>query len=210
MEYERLRMAVFASGGGTNFQAIIDAVEAGTIPAEIVLCVSNKREAGALARAQKHRIPSLILSPSDYPDEEMYCTKLFSALNDHEVNFIVLAGYMRMIPAKIVRRFRGRMLNIHPALLPAFGGKGMYGKYVHEAVLEYGVKWTGVTVHLVDELYDHGPVVLQEPVPVLENDTPDSLAERVLKTEHKLYSEAVRLFAENRVRLEGRKVIIKN
>ena len=203
-----MRLAVFASGGGTNFQALIDAVENGTLPARLVLCLSNKPNAGALDRARRHGIPTAVLTPDAFDDEPAYVKALLHTLADHRVAFIALAGYMRKVPPEVVGAFRHRMTNIHPALLPAFGGKGMYGRRVHEAVLAYGVRWTGATVHLVDEDYDTGPIVLQEPVPVHQDDTPDALAARVLETEHRLYPEALRLFAEGRVTVEGRRVLI--
>ena len=204
-----LRLAVFASGGGTNFQAILDAVERGTLPLTVALCLSNTPKAGALMRARRHGVSTAILDPCDFETEAAYVAKLMAVLDEHGVNFIVLAGYMRKIPAAVVEAFRGRMLNIHPALLPSFGGKGLYGRRVHEAVLAYGARWTGVTVHLVDEEYDTGPIVLQEPVPVLADDTPETLAERVLRIEHRLYPQALRLFAEGRVSVEGRIVRIE-
>ena len=204
-----MRLAVFASGGGTNFQAILDAVENGTLPLTVALCLSNTPKAGALARAERHDVPTAVLDPRDFETETPYAEALMQVLGEHEVNFIALAGYLRKIPAAVVSAFRGRMVNIHPALLPAFGGKGLYGRRVHEAVLAYGVRWTGATVHLVDEEYDTGPIVLQEPAPVMPGDTPDSLAARVLRVEHRLYPQALRLFAEGRVRIEGRIVRIE-
>ncbi len=199
-----LRMAVFASGGGSNFQAMLDAMGDGTLTAEPVLCVSDRAAAGALDRARQHDVPTAVLDPSA-PDHE---AALLDVLDAHDADFIALAGYLRKIPSGVVDRFRQRMTNIHPALLPAFGGQGMYGLNVHRAVVAYGARWSGATVHLVDETYDTGPIVLQEPVPVYPNDTPEALAERVLAVEHRLYPEALRLFAEGRVRCEGRSVFI--
>lgn len=201
-----LRLAVFASGGGSNFKAILDAVANETLPATVVLLVSNKPGAGALAHARSYGVPTAVLDPSAFTSDEAYTEALQDALDAHCVTFIALAGYLRRIPSAVVRAYRGRMLNIHPALLPAFGGQGMYGRRVHEAVLASGVRWTGVTVHLVDEDYDTGPIVLQQPVPVQPGDTPDTLAARVLVEEHRLYPEALRLFAEDRVTVEGRRV----
>lgn len=204
-----MRLAVFASGGGTNFQAILDAIEEGTLPAQAVLCLSDRPGAFALERARRHDVPTAVLPPADYATSEAFARAMSSTLEAHRVNFIALAGYLKKIPPSVVRAFHERMLNIHPALLPAFGGKGMYGMRVHRAVLEYGVKWTGVTVHLVEEKYDTGPVVLQEPIPVKPDDTPETLTERVLKVEHRLYPEALRLFAEDRVEIDGRRVRIR-
>lgn len=201
-------LGVFASGGGTNFQAILDAIDRGELTARVGLCVSNNEQAGALERATRHDVPTVTLNPTAFDDPDRYVQALTRALDEYGVNFVALAGYLRKIPSLVVEAFRGRMLNVHPALLPAFGGKGMYGMRVHEAVLDYGVRWTGVTVHLVDEKYDTGPVVLQQPVPVKQDDTPETLAARVLEVEHELYPEALRLFAEGRIRLAGRKVWI--
>jgi len=201
-----MRLAVFASGGGTNFQAILEAIEQGTLPAEPVCCVSDRPDAGALERAERHDVPASVVRPEKYDSPAAFGDALHEVLDRHDASFVALAGYLRKIPADVVARFRGRMTNIHPALLPAFGGKGMYGMNVHEAVIDYGVHWSGATVHLVDEEYDHGPIVLQEPVPVYSDDTPGALADRIRPVEHRLYPEALRLFAEDRVRFSGRSV----
>lgn len=198
------RIAVFASGGGSNFQSIIDAAEDGWIPADVALCVSDRASAGALERASVAGIPSAVIEPGD--DAERFADALLDLLRDHDISFVALAGYLRKIPPRVVEAFRGRMVNIHPSLLPAFGGHGMYGMHVHQAVVDYGVRWTGVTVHLVDEAYDHGPVVLQEPVPVFAGDRPEDVAARVLNVEHRLYPTALRLFASGRVHVDGRTV----
>ena len=203
-----MKLAVFASGGGTNFQAILDAIERRALPAEVVLCLTNTKEAGALQRANENNVPWAVMAPSRFQTEEEYAQDILDLLDEHSVDFIALAGYLKKIPSTIVHTFHHRMLNIHPALLPAFGGKGLYGMRVHQAVLDYGVRWTGATVHLVDEDYDTGPVVLQTPVPVYPEDTPQKLADRVLKVEHQIFPEAIRLFAQNRVEVEGRTVRI--
>ena len=203
-----MRLALFASGGGTNVQAILDAIEDDRLPAEAVCCISNTGEAGALDRARRHNIPTAVIPPGSYETPAAFGEAILETLSAHDATFVALAGYMVKIPPNVVEAYRGRMTNVHPALLPAFGGQGMYGMNVHEAVLEYGVHWTGVTVHLVDEEYDHGPIVLQEPVPVRAEDTPSELAERVKAVEHELYPEALRLFATDRVRFEGRTAII--
>jgi len=199
-----MRLAVFASGGGTNFQALLDAIDRGTLPAKPVCCVSNTPNAGALDRAKRSDVPTAVVPPSEYDDPASFGNALLDVLGHHDVSFVALAGYMIKVPRNVVDAYRGRMTNVHPALLPAFGGQGMYGMNVHEAVIEYGAHWSGVTVHLVDEEYDHGPVVLQEPVPVYPDDTPQTLADRVKEVEHRLYPEALRLFAQGRVRIEGR------
>lgn len=204
-----LRLAVFASGGGSNFQAILDNVAADTLPLTPVLCVSNTPKARALARAERHGIATLVLNPNDFTEEAIYAQTLLKELAAHSVTFVALAGYLRKIPASVVSAFRNRMVNIHPSLLPAFGGKGLYGKRVHESVLRAGVRASGATVHVVSEEYDTGPIVLQETVPVCDGDTPEMLAARVLEVEHRLYPKALRLFAEGRVTIEGQRVRIK-
>lgn len=204
-----LKLAVFASGRGSNFQSILDAVDRGELRLDVVLCLSDRENVGALERAERHGVATAVIHPKSYDSESDFAAAMIDVLEQHEVNFIALAGYMKKIPAAIIRAYSGRMVNIHPALLPAFGGHGMYGRRVHEAVIEYGVHWTGATVHVVEEEYDTGPVVLQEPVPVLPNDTADDVAARVLELEHRLYPAALRLFADGRIRFEGRRAIIE-
>ncbi|MFV1981872.1 MAG: phosphoribosylglycinamide formyltransferase, partial [Rhodothermia bacterium] len=203
---DQLRLAIFASGSGSNMQAIVDAAEAGDLDITVGAVVSNKPDAGVLDRARAHDIPTIVMDPRAYPDTSQYVSELLTKLEECRINFVALAGYLKIIPPEIVARFRGRILNIHPALLPAFGGKGYYGRRVHAAVLEHGVQWTGVTVHLVDEEYDTGPIVLQKPVRVDPDDTPESLAARVLKTEHEIYPAALKMFTEGRARIDGRRV----
>lgn len=204
----RLKPAVFASGRGSNFEAILYAVDRGELDVDIVLCLSDRSSARALDRAKERGIPTVVLHPADYGDEDEYAAAMHDVLERHGANFIALAGYMKKIPTSIIRSYGGRIVNIHPALLPAFGGKGMYGRRVHEAVVAYGVHWTGATVHIVDEEYDTGPIVLQEPVRVMPHDTPEDVAERVLEVEHRIYPTALRLFAQDRIRIEGRRVRI--
>ncbi|MCG8606067.1 phosphoribosylglycinamide formyltransferase [bacterium] len=204
-----LKVAVFASGRGSNLHALIAASKNGRLDAEIVLVFSDREDAGALAIAKKEGISAKHLSPKDFNSTEDFDNALIDALHRFEVKFIALAGYLRMISPKIIRAYTGRILNIHPALLPSFGGKGMYGHRVHQAVLDYGCKVSGVTVHLVEEGYDTGPPVLQRCVPVLNDDTAEALASRVLEVEHQIYPEALQLFAQRRVEIQGRKVIIE-
>jgi len=203
-----MKLAIFASGRGSNFQAILHAIATQRLRAQVVLCVSNRADAGALQVAQAAQIPAAVIEEKTFANSSEYASALLAQLAKHDVHFIVLAGFMRKIPVEVVRQFRHRIVNIHPALLPSFGGKGLYGHRVHEAVLEYGCKVSGATVHFVDEEYDTGPPILQRCVPVLENDTPATLAGRVLEIEHQIYPEALQLFAEERVRVEGRKVRI--
>ncbi|MBD3243419.1 MAG: phosphoribosylglycinamide formyltransferase [Chitinivibrionales bacterium] len=200
------RCAVFASGGGSNFQALIDRREAGDLHVELALLVGNNSKAGAFERARTHGIASVHLPPTRFDDPAEYADRLMSTLEEHRIDMIALAGYMKKLPDVTIETFRNRILNVHPALLPAFGGQGMYGRYVHEAVLESGVKVTGVTVHFVDEHYDHGPIILQEPVRVLDNDTPASLAQRVLEAEHAFYWRAVEAVGCDALRVDGNRV----
>ena len=188
-----MRLAVFASGGGSNLQAILDCGDF-----NIVLVVSNTPRAGALERARRAGVDTAVLDPAGYCGEAAYVAALIAALDDRDVDAIALAGYLRKIPAAVVAAYRGSMVNIHPALLPAFGGKGLYGRRVHEAVIKAGVRESGATVHFVDEEYDTGPILLQDSVPVYPDDTPDSLAGRVLALEHALYPRALRLLQDLR------------
>ena len=200
-----MRIAVFASGGGSNFQAILDASRSGELQADVVLCVASRPEAGVISRAERNDIPVHVLGGSIQQE----LGNLIEVLAAHEVDFIALAGFMKMIPLDLIRAFPNRIVNIHPALLPAFGGKGMYGSHVHVAVIKSGVTESGASVHLVDEHYDTGPVVLQETVPVLKNDTPEALASRVLEIEHQLYPKALNLFAKGHVHVHGRTISIQ-
>lgn len=196
-----MRLAVFASGGGSNLQALLEASNTGNV----VLVISDRHSAGALQRAVDHGIAVAVISPREHPD---FGQTLLDTLTEHEVQAIALAGYLKHIPDAVVQAFRNRILNIHPSLLPAFGGKGLYGQHVHQAVLDYGAKVTGVTVHFVDETYDTGPIILQKAVPVFPDDTAESLAKRVLAVEHRIYPEAVQLLVADRLRVEGRHVTI--
>jgi phosphoribosylglycinamide formyltransferase 1 len=204
-----LQLGVFASGKGSNFSAILKAMDDGFLNADVRILVSNNPDAGALETAGNRGIPAEAVSSHDYGSRSMFVERLTGLLNVHGVDFVALAGYMKKIPAEVVAAFPGRILNIHPALLPSFGGKGMYGRHVHEAVLAHGCKVTGATVHLVDERYDCGPIVLQQCEPVLDDDTPETLAARVLEVEHSLYPRALALFADGRVRIDGRRVFIR-
>jgi phosphoribosylglycinamide formyltransferase-1 len=193
-----MNIGVFASGRGSNFQAILNAIEQGILPARVTVLLSNKSDAGAFEIANAYSIPTVHLSQKQFTDEALYAAAMLQVLRRHNVEFVALAGYLKKIPTIIVREFRHRILNIHPALLPSFGGQGMYGHHVHEAVLASGVKLSGATVHLVDEEYDRGPIVLQKTVVVDEHDTPETLAAKVLKVEHEIYPLALKAFAESR------------
>lgn len=195
-----LRLAVLGSGRGSNFQAILNAIERGVIPdTRVALVISNNSDAGILSLARTSGIPALHLSQKHFPTEGAFAEAMLDALGTHDINLVVLAGYMKRVPARVVAAYRGKILNIHPALLPKYGGKGMYGHHVHEAVIASGDKRSGATVHIVDEEYDRGPIVLQREVDVLPGDTPETLSGRVLAVEHELYPDAIRLFASRMV-----------
>lgn len=198
-----MRLAVFASGEGSNFGALIRAARRQELGATLALLVTDREEAGAISRAQDAGIPHVMLLPRP---AETFGERLLATLKRFQIEGIVLAGYLRHIPAEVIHAFPNRILNIHPSLLPAFGGHGFYGMRVHKAVLAYGCKISGATVHLVDEHFDTGPVVLQDAVPVLDSDTPETLAARVLSLEHELLPAAVRLLASGQLRVEGRRV----
>jgi phosphoribosylglycinamide formyltransferase-1 len=179
-----MRIAVAISGRGSNLEALLRALRPGA-PATVVLVISDRAEAAGLAHARSHGIPRLVLpNPAE-------AGAWLDALREHDVDLLVLAGYLKLVPAPVVAAYRGRIINTHPSLLPAFGGKGMYGERVHKAVLASGARETGVTIHLVDEAYDRGPVLAQSRVPVLSNDTAERLAARVLEAEHQLLPAAV-------------------
>ena len=178
------RVAVCVSGGGSNLQALLDALQ-GEAPARVVLVLSNRPDAGGLERARRAGVPAEVLAdPADTTD-------WITRLGRRDVDLVVLAGYLKLVPPGVIAKYRGRMINIHPALLPAFGGPGMYGRRVHEAVLRSGATESGVTVHLVDEEFDRGEILAQRRVPVLAGDTPDALAARVLEVEHRLLPAVV-------------------
>lgn len=203
-----MNITVFASGRGSNFQAILNAIETGFIPARINLLLSNKSDAGALDIARAKNIPTKHLSQKMFETEEKFAQSMLDVLSEYKTELIALAGYLKKIPDQVIDRYRNKIVNIHPALLPSFGGAGMYGHHVHEAVIASGVKISGATVHLVDENYDCGPILMQKTVDVNYNDTPDSIAVKVLKIEHKIFPLAIKAFAEGRVKIEGRKVWI--
>jgi len=205
-KFENLNLCVLASGRGSDLKSIIRSQKSGKIKSKVAIVISNNSNSGALNIAKTYQIPSFHLSQKMFDSETDYVSRFLELLRSHDIDLIILAGYMKLLPVEIVRQYRNRILNIHPALIPSFCGKGFYGMHVHEAVLNYGVKVTGVTVHLVDEEYDNGPIVLQKTVKVKDDDTPESLRERVLKLEHKIYPEAIKLFESKKFNIEGRKV----
>lgn len=207
-----LRIAVMVSGGGTNLQAIIDGVKDGTITnTEIVGVISNNRNAYALKRAEENGIPSLCVSPKDYETREIFNEKLLEAVDGLQPDLIVLAGFLVVIPPAMIQKYRNRMINIHPSLIPSFCGKGYYGLKVHEAALERGVKVVGATVHFVDEGTDTGPIILQKAVEVEQGDTPEVLQRRVMEqAEWKILPRAIDLIANGKVKVEGHHVTIES
>ncbi len=195
----KLKLGFLASHNGSNMQAIIDAIKQGRLDAEARVVISNNSQAFALERARREGIPCYHISSKHYPNEEDLDQAIVDTLIKYEVDTVVLAGYMKKVGSRVLNHFKNRVLNIHPALLPKFGGKGMYGMNVHKAVLEAGEKFSGCTVHLVDEIYDHGRILGQAVVPVEPNDTVESLAQRVLEQEHKLYPEILQKIARGEI-----------
>lgn len=198
-----LKIAVLVSGSGSNFQAIVDHIEAGKIPARIALVVSNKPDAYALKRAEKHGIPTVVHENKGFANRREYDAALVDLLKQHDVSLVILAGFMRILSDVMINAFPHSIMNIHPALLPAFPGLD-----AQKQALEYGVRFSGCTVHFVDCGTDTGPIILQSVVPVEDNDTEETLAARILKEEHRTYPEAVRLFAEGKLVMEGRRIKI--
>ena len=199
------KIAIFASGGGSNFKAIHHQIQKGEIPGGIVLVVSNNPNCGAIQFAEENSIPVLIINETRYPNPHTLNELLIDTCLKAEINLICLAGYMKMLPQNFVQQYENKILNIHPGLLPEFGGKGYFGMQVHEAVIDSGKRESGATVHFVDEIYDHGPIIAQRKVEVLEADTAESLAAKVLKIEHELFPEVVKAFCENKIIMENNK-----
>jgi phosphoribosylglycinamide formyltransferase-1 len=199
---EKLRIGFLASHNGSNMQAIIDAIKKGELDAIPCVVISNNSNAFALERARREGIPAYHISSKHFETEEELDDAILETLLKHDVNIVCLAGYMKKVGPKVLRHFKNRVLNIHPALLPKFGGKGMYGKFVHEAVLKAGETQSGCTVHLVDEIYDHGRILGQKVVPVYPDDTVETLSARVLEQEHKLYPEVLQKIAKGEIQLD--------
>jgi phosphoribosylglycinamide formyltransferase 1 len=200
MSGDMLNIAVLGSGRGSNFQSILAAIQQGRIPnARIAVVISNNSGAGILEIARNNSLPAVHLSHRQFPTEDEFVDALLSLLKVHGVDFIVLAGYMKRIHPRVIEAYRRRIINIHPALLPRHGGAGMYGHHVHEAVIAAGDRISGATVHFVDEEYDHGSIVLQKTVSVTREDTPETLAAKVLDIEHEIYPEAIRRLATGAV-----------
>ena len=205
-----LKLAVMVSGGGTNLQAILDAIDNGTITnAKVEVVISNNQNAYALERAKNHGIEALCISPKDYENREAFNEAFLEKLNSYEVELVVLAGFLVVIPEKMIQQYRNRIINIHPSLIPSFCGTGYYGLKVHEGVLSRGVKVTGATVHFVDEGTDTGPIILQKAVEVQQGDTPEVLQRRVMEqAEWKIMPQAIDLIANGKVSVVDGQVII--
>ena len=202
------RLAVMVSGGGTDLQSVIDGVEDGRIPAEIVVVIASKPGIYALERARKAGIPGIVICKKEYADEEAFFEANLAALRQYGAEGVILAGYLSILGKRMIEAFPNKIINIHPSLIPSFCGKGYYGLKVHKAALEYGVKVSGATVHFVDEGADTGPIIAQRSVPVLPGDTPETLQQRVLEVEHEILPEAVALFCQDRLEVQGRRVSI--
>ena len=200
-----LKIGVLASGRGSNFQAIIDGVKSGYIKAQIRVLITDKADAYVIERAKENGIEHLYLDPKGHASKDEYFVKIAKELKKHDVGLVLLAGFMRIVRKPLLDAFPMKVMNIHPALLPSF--PGLHGQ---KQAADYGVRISGCTVHFVDEGMDTGPIIIQAAVPVRPDDTEDSLSERILKYEHKIYPEAVRLFAEGRIDVRGRKVLIKD
>lgn len=201
-----IKLAVLISGGGTTLQNLIDEIEAGNLAAEVKVVVASRPDIKGIDRARAAGIAAYVVERSKYPNIDEFSDRVFLHCGEAGADLVCLAGWLCMLA--MPERWHGKVMNIHPALLPAFGGKGMYGAKVHQAVLDHGCKVSGCTVHFVDEHYDNGPIILQRPCPVLDDDTAEALAHRVFEEEKIAYPEAIRLFHEDRLTLEGRRVRI--
>lgn len=198
-----MRFAVFASGFGSNLQAIINAVKKGKIKAELALVVSDNSKAYAIERAQKAKIPYIVINPRECSSPNVFDRRVLKHLYEHKIDFIVLAGFMRILGRYFITAYQNKILNIHPALLPAFKGA-----HSIDDAFNYGVRVSGVTVHLVDEKIDHGPIILQEAVSITPNDTKETFEKKIHRVEYKLYPKAINLFVRGRLKITGRKVVV--
>ncbi len=199
-----IRLAVLLSGSGTTLQNLLDRIRNGRLDARVVLVVSNRADAYGLTRAREAGIEAAVVARKEYSSAEDFGRVIFDKCRQADVDLVCLAGFLQFVP--IPADFTNRVMNIHPALIPAFCGKGFYGHHVHEAVIAYGAKVSGCTVHFVDNQYDHGPIILQKSVPVMDDDTPGGLAARVFEQECEAYPQAIQLFAEGKLAVEGRLV----
>lgn len=203
---KRINLGVLISGGGNTLQNFIDQIETGELPATIQIVISSKPDVSGLDRARKHNLRTAVIPSANYTDIDAFSRAITAELDKYPIDLVTLAGFVHFY--NIPEKYHGKVMNIHPGLIPAFCGHHYYGKKVHEAVISYGAKVSGCTVHFADNVYDNGPIIIQRTVPVLEDETPDTLAARVFQEECEAYPEAVRLFAEGRLKIEGRKVRI--
>jgi len=205
----RLKIGVLLSGSGTNLQSLIDSTKSGEINGEIAVVISDKEDAYGLERARMNGIDAVFVDAKWYENRTAFNDEIVSVLKKHGVVLVVLAGYLKILSPEFIGEYRNKIINIHPSLIPSFCGKGYYGLRVHEAVIEYGAKITGATVHFVDEEADAGPIILQDAVEVYRDDTPEVLQQRVLKIEHRLLPAAVKYYCDGRIETDGRKVKIR-
>ena len=205
----QVKIGVLISGSGTNLQSLIDNIETGNIKCKITVVISNRKDAYGLNRARQKNIDALYIRQKDYESFENFNDAIIDELKKHNVELVVLAGYLKILTSKFIKEYRNRIINIHPSLIPAFCGKGYYGIKVHEEVIKYGVKLSGATVHFVDEEADTGPIIIQEAVEVGYEDTAETLQQKVLKIEHKILPLAVKYYCEGKIQISGRKVKIK-
>ncbi|MGC8992751.1 MAG: phosphoribosylglycinamide formyltransferase [Thermoplasmata archaeon] len=203
-----MNIGILVSGRGTNMESIIEASEKGLIKSKVSVVISNKKDALALSKAKKHGIQSIYVSPKNKSNEE-YDKEIIKILDEYDVDFVVLAGYLRILSSVFINKYPMKIINVHPSLLPCFGGKGFYGEHVHRAVLESGMKFSGCTVHFVTDEVDNGPIILQKCVEILDSDTPETLAERILPKEHEALIEAISLIENNKIEIQGKRVLIK-
>jgi phosphoribosylglycinamide formyltransferase-1 len=204
------QIAVFASGRGSNFRAIVKKIQEGFLTCQIAVLISDNSKAGALEFAERNDISTYVVKPRESPTPESFGKRLIDILTEHQVDYILLAGYLKKIPDNVIDRFENQIINIHPALLPAFGGKGMYGIHVHEAVFDSGMQVSGVTVHFVNKEYDAGPILLQRSVDIRKCQSAEEIAEKVLEMEHQVYPQAVKILLEKDIQIRGKKVIFND
>ncbi len=204
--FKTINLAVLITGSGKTLQNLIDKIDDNTLNAKIQVVISSSPDAYGIKRAEQNNIPVTIAKYSDYDSSEVFSNAIIKDIEKYPIDLIILAGFMHLL--RIPDKYSEKVMNIHPGLIPSFCGKGYYGHHVHKAVIESGIKVSGCTVHFVDNEYDHGPIIIQRTVPVYEDDTPDTLAQRVFKEECIAYPEAIHLFAEGRLKIEGRRVKI--
>ena len=203
-----VKIAVLISGGGTNLQSIIDNIKSKNIDGEIAVIISNKENAYGLERGRKENIPSIFIDRKKFKSEEDYNIQILEELRQRNIELVVLAGYLKVLSTEFVKTYKNKIINIHPSLIPSFCGDGYYGKKVHRAVLDYGAKISGATVHFVDEGTDTGPIIMQKSVEIANNETVETLQKKILEIENNILAEVVKLYCENRIVLDGRKVTI--